>query len=184
MSGNLRKRLVRLECMAGRQSTDATYDLRLLHPEAVDFICRFAFRPKDDCALDDNASVVVDLLRQCEVEPIAPGVRVILPEFPRSLQLYWRHQRFVSGEIELPRGNYDFKKLSFAAQARLQLLCERHGWEPESEEVAIDPLSLWPEEEVTELCELLECAIPETEMQARRRKNSSVEESESAAFRR
>ena len=163
-------RVAKLEGRAQMLSVTGTYDLRLLHPEAVDFICQFMFRSPDDQDFIQNKPIVADLLRECEIEPLMPGIRTIIPEFPRGLQLYWRHQRFVNGEIELPLGNYDFRNLTFAAQARFQILCTQHGWEPEAEEVEIVPLSLWCEDDLSELCGLLKCAIPASEKEAKRLK--------------
>ena len=161
-------RVAKLEGRAQMLSVTGTYDLRLLHPEAVDFICQFMFRSPDDQDFIQNKPIIADLLRECEIEPLTPGIRTIMPEFPRGLQLYWRHQRFVNGEIELPQGNYDFRNLTFAAQARFQILCTQHGWEPEAEGVEVEPLHLWPEKDVVELCDLLECAIPAGEKVAMR----------------
>ena len=167
---SLRRRLAKLEGEIGAAPLRPTYDLRLLHPEEVDFICQFTFRRSDDQAYLDNLPTIEALLRSCEIEATY-GCPVFLPEFPRDLQMYWRHQRHVNGESELPRGNYDFKNLSFAAHARFQLLCDQYGWDPEADEVEIDPLSLWCEDDLSELCGLLECAIPASEKEAKRRRH-------------
>jgi hypothetical protein len=173
---SLRRRLAKLEGEIGPVSVTPTYDLRLLHPEEVDFICQFTFRPPDDQDFIQNIPVIADLLRECEIEPLTPGIRTIMPEFPRGLQMYWRHQRFVNGEIELPQGNYDFRNLTFAAQARFQILCTQHGWEPEAANVEIEPLPLWSGDELAELCELLERAIPQSEKVAMRWRNNELGE--------
>ena len=171
---SLRRRLAKLEGEIGPVSVATTYDLRLLHPEEVDFICQFMFRPSDDQDFIQNKPIIADLIRECEIEPLTPGIRTIIPEFPRGLQLYWRHQRFVNGEIELPQGNYDFRNLTFAAQARFQILYTQHGWEPEADDVEIEPLPLWSGEDLAELCELLESAIPQSEKVAVRWSNNEL----------
>jgi hypothetical protein len=166
----LRRRLAKLEGKIGPFSVTPTYDLRLLHPEEVDFICQFMFRPSDDQDFIQHMPVIAVLFRECEIEPLTLGTRNIMPEFPRGLKLYWRHRRFVNGEIELPQGNYDFRNLTFAAQASFQTLCRQYGWEPEADEVKIDPLSLWCEDDLLELQKLLEKCIPESEKAIHQRK--------------
>ena len=159
---NLRRRLAKLEGEIRPVSAKPTYDLRLLHPEDVDFICQFADRPPDDQEYLDNLPVIEGLLRECEVEPVE-HYPVILPEFPCKLQTYWRRQRFVNKDFELPRGNYDCSALTYAAQAQLQALCERYGWDPDAGEINIEPLSRWADDHLEVLYDLLEAAVLETE---------------------
>jgi hypothetical protein len=92
---NLRCRLAKLEGDVRPVPAPVTYDLRLIHPTDVDFICQFGFRPPDDQEFLDHVSVIEDLLRLCQVEPIERHP-VILPKFPHRLQTYWRLQRFVN----------------------------------------------------------------------------------------
>lgn len=165
---SLRRRLAKLEVEIGPVSAKTTYDLRLLHPQQVDFICQFMFRPSGDQEFIDNIPAIDALLRRCAVEPI-DGLRVILPKFPHGLQVYWRHQRFVNDDFELPPGNYDFRTLTYAAQAQFQYLCQQYGWNPSANEIEINPLSQWAEEDLSELYDLLDWAVPETEKSIRQR---------------
>lgn len=173
---NLRKRVLNLEGGVKQLPLIATYDLRLLPPQAVDLIWQFRFCPSDDHDFLRNTPLIADLLRECEIEPIAPGITTILPEFPPQLQTYWRHQRFVNEDVDLPHGNYDFRQLSYTDQARFQILCHQYGWELEAGEEEIAPLFLWEEDDLSELFELLESAIPESEKAAKRRRVCCVDE--------
>ena len=159
---NLSRRLAKLEGKVGPVSATRTYDLRLLHPADVDFLFQFTFRPPGDTSLNDNRAVIEALLSRCEVEPIE-GRRVILPKFPYRLEVYWRHQRFVNGGFELPHGNYHFRRLAYAEQAEFQMLCEGYGWDPDAAELEIDRLTMWADEDLLELYDFLEKAVPETE---------------------
>jgi hypothetical protein len=163
---NLSRRLVKLEGEVRPVPAPVTYDLRLLHPAAVDYICQFRFRPPDDQELLDNIPAIEDLLRQCQVEQIEGGP-VILPKFPHDLQVYWQHQRFVNEGIGLPRGNYDFRTLTYAEQAQLQDLCEQYGWDRSTQEVEIEQLSCWAEPDLLKLYDLLEDAVPDSELAIR-----------------
>lgn len=165
---NLHRRLAKLEGKVGPFSVKPTYDLRLLHPEEVDFIFQFMFRPPDDQDFLVNIPAIEALFRQCAVAPI-PGKPTILPTFPHDLQVYWRQKRFSPEGSELPRGNYDFRNLSYSEQAEFQMLCEGYGWDPDANEVEIAPLTLWANEDLLELYELLEKAVPETEKAMRNR---------------
>lgn len=159
---NLNRRLAKLEGEVRLIPAPVTYDLRLLHPVDVDFICQFRFRPPADEEFLKNVPVIEDLLRQCQVEQIG-RYPVILPKFPHRLQVYWRLQRFVNEGMGLPRGNYDFHILSYAEQAEFEMLCACYGWDPNSDVVELDALTLWADEDLFDLYGVLEKAIPETE---------------------
>lgn len=159
---NLHRRLAKLEGEVGPVSVQPTFDLRLLHPEDVDFICQFMFRPPDDQDFLVNIPAIEALFRQCAVAPI-PGKPTILPTFPYDLQVYWRRKRFSPEGSELPRGYYDFRNLSYTEQADFQMLCVGYGWDPDADEVEIPSLASWADEDLFELWQFLEKAVPETE---------------------
>lgn len=172
---NLNRRLAKLEGEVRPVPAPVTYDLRLLHPVDVDFICQFRFRPPDDQEFLENVPVIEDLLRQCQVEPIA-RYPVILPKFPHRLQVYWRLQRFVNEGMGLPRGNYDFHILSYSEQAEFQMLCACYGWDPNSDVVELDALTLWADEDLCKLYGDLEKAVPEHEKAMRQSRDDECTE--------
>ncbi len=79
---------------------------------------------------------------------------------PKSLERYWRMQKYADTGYELPGGNYRFNCLSYAERERLLDLCRMHGWEPHEPEICIAPLGEWSKDHLNTLAGLLWQATP------------------------
>lgn len=161
-TARLGRRVSTVEQRSGHAHARLRIDLDRLTGVKADRLRVLVSRSLAGITTDAEASELKCLLYACLTlsEPTKVRNRFCVP---KSLERYWRMQKYADTGYELPGGNYRFNGLWYADREQLLNLCRAYGWEPNDPEVCMSPLEGWARGDLEKLAEVLWWATPEME---------------------
>lgn len=161
-TARLGRRVSTVEQRSGHPQANLRIDVDRLTGAQADRLRVLVSRSLASITTDAEASELKCLLYACLTlsEPTKVRNRFCVP---KSLERYWRMQKYADTGYELPGGNYKFNGLSYADRERLLHLCRFYGWDQEDPEPSIIPLNVWSASDLEVLADVLWGATPAIE---------------------